>query len=279
MAAPSPERVSVIVRARDEAPSIGRALALLREQRTGEGKLELIVVDSGSRDRTVQIAREHGARVIAMPAHEFSFGGALNLGCAEASGDVLVALSAHAFAPDRDWLARLLAPFSDERVACASGESHGPDARPLEGQVVQDEALAARHPTWGYSNGAGAFRADLWRERPFRVDLPGCEDKEWARHWLARGRVAILCPSLLTDHNHAHDPLVASYVRARREWEGYAMFLELPPCDARRALRTWWTDRERYRSATRARLSPRRLARLAGQLRGRQRGARRRLAD
>lgn len=55
---------------------------------------ELIVVDSGSRDRTVQIARAQGARVIAIPRRPFSYGAALNLGAANARGTLLVALSA-----------------------------------------------------------------------------------------------------------------------------------------------------------------------------------------
>src|SRR5919108_616760 len=55
---------SVIVRARDEAASIGRTLSLLARQTLVP---EVIVVDSGSRDDTVAIARDHGARA-AQPA-------------------------------------------------------------------------------------------------------------------------------------------------------------------------------------------------------------------
>ena len=68
--------VSVIVRARDEDAAIGRCLELVRGQEGFERSLELIIVDSGSHDRTVEIAREHGARVLSVPPEKFSFGAA-----------------------------------------------------------------------------------------------------------------------------------------------------------------------------------------------------------
>ena len=146
------------------------------------------MVDSGSRDGTVEIARAAGAAVIEIPAESFTYGGSLNTGSAQARAPLIVALSAHAFPPDEHWLERLRRPFSDERVACACGYPKGPDGDPLTGRVVQDLDMARANPFWGYSNSSGAFRAELWRERPFREDMPGTEDKEWAWHWLQQGR-------------------------------------------------------------------------------------------
>ena len=42
---------SVVIRARDEEPAIGRTLALLARQAIEPPGAEVIVVDSGSRDR------------------------------------------------------------------------------------------------------------------------------------------------------------------------------------------------------------------------------------
>jgi rhamnosyltransferase len=261
--------ISVIIRARDEAASIGRCLELIGEQVTDRGGVEVILVDSGSRDETAEIARGHGARVITIPATEFTFGGALNLGAANARGELLVALSAHAFPLDRGWLSRLVQPFSDARVACACGERYGPDDAPLRTRIEQDIALARRRPQWGYSNGAGAFRAQLWRTRPFRADLPACEDKEWAWHWLQGGYVCVIDPLLVVDHDHARDPMRSVYRRARREAAGYAAFLELPPYEPRHLAREWWSEQGWHRSPLRARVSPRRAARLLGSYDGR----------
>jgi glycosyltransferase involved in cell wall biosynthesis len=269
-----PTKISVIVRARDEAAKLPRCLEYLRAQELGGAVLELILVDSGSSDDTVAIARRHGARVLEMPSASFTFGGALNLGAGEASGELLVALSADAFATDRDWLARLLEPFSDPRVACASGDWYGPEGDPLPARVLQDAALARRIPEWGYSNGAGAFRASLWRERPFRSDLSGCEDRDWALHWLEQGYLAVIDPALVIDHDHTHDSLASIYRRAHREAHGYATFLHQPPQRPSELARAWWSDLRFYDSPLRARLSHRRAARLLGAYTGRRRASR-----
>jgi rhamnosyltransferase len=262
------------VRARDEQERIGACLASLRAQRPDGDALELIVVDNGSRDGTAAIARGYGARVLALDRERFSFGGALNLGAAHARGELLVAISADAVARDRDWLARLQDCFTDPGVACASGERFGPDATPLDARVRQDRRLLSAHPRWGYSNGAGGFRAALWRLRPFREDLPGCEDREWAAHWVAQGFACVIDPGLSVDHDHTHAPLRAIYRRARREAEGFGGFLDEPPWSATELARAWWSDTRYYDSPLRARLSHRRAARLVGEWAGRRRAAR-----
>jgi colanic acid/amylovoran biosynthesis glycosyltransferase len=256
-------RASIIIRSKNEEAGIGRVLELLAEQ-TVAAETEIIVVDSGSNDGTVAIARAAGARVVEIAASTFTFGDSLNRGCAEASAPLAVALSAHAFPPDERWLERLIAVFDDERVACASGSDF---------ELVQDLALAQSNPFWGYSNAAGAFRLDLWRSRAFRPDMPGTEDKEWAWWWLRRGFLHVVNPGLLVDHDHSKDPIRDQYVRSRREWVGYGMYLELAPYRIRELLREWWTQQDSYRSIWRARLSHRRGARLLGECAGRTRRA------
>jgi len=266
--------MTVIVRARDEAARIGECLALVRRQRPAGRDVELVVVDNGSRDGTAAIARGFGARVVELERERFSFGRALNLGAEHASGALLVALSADARPRDPGWLARLADAFCDPRVACASGDRYGPDAQPLRAPVRQDLQLFCACPQFGYSNGAGAFRAQLWQERPFREDLPGCEDREWSLFWLRRGWICLVDPALAVCHDHTHDPLPAIYRRARREAEGMALFLSRPPLSGAQLLARWWSDTRYYDSRLRARLSHRRAARLLGDYVGRRRAAR-----
>jgi rhamnosyltransferase len=263
---------SIVIRTKDEGDSIGRLLEILQSQTIAD-RLELIVVDSGSTDTTVAIARERGVEPIEIPAASFTFGGALNTGCEVASAPLIVALSAHAFPHDDGWAERMVAAFADERVACACGDPLQPDGRPLADPVLQDAEHARRHPFWGYSNAAGGFRAELWRQRPWRADMPGTEDKEWAWKWLQEGWLVRIDPELLVDHDHSHDPWRSTYERSRREWVGYAMYLDLEPFPLRAALRRWWSDRDGHANAARARLSPWRAARIAGEWAGRRRGA------
>lgn len=260
-------RARVVIRVKDEAAALGRLLGLLACQSLAH---EVVVVDSGSRDGGAEVAEAAGARVLHIAASEFSFGGALNLGLEGCAAPVAIALSAHAFPPDDGWLARAAAWFDDASVACAFGETRDHAGAPLAGPVRQTAELARAHPEWGYSNGAGALRTALWRERPFRADLPGTEDREWALWALEHhGAVCVLDPALAVEHDHTRDGLRQSFRRARREARGYAMFLELEPYGARELAREWWSEQGWHRSPARARLDPRRWARLAGKWRGR----------
>lgn len=77
-----PRRVSVVIRALNEGKHIGRLLKGLEQQTV---KLdEVILVDSGSTDNTVAIAEAAGCTVVHIAKNEFSFGRALNKGCAAA---------------------------------------------------------------------------------------------------------------------------------------------------------------------------------------------------
>jgi glycosyltransferase involved in cell wall biosynthesis len=255
---------TIVIRTKDEEESLPRLLEILARQTVADS-LETIVVDSGSRDRTVAIARAAGSRVIEISPAEFTFGRALNIGTAAGAGPLTIALSAHAFPREDDWAERLLEVFADERVSCACGADADPSGRPFEGLLLQDIELARLHPTYGYSNGAGAYRTELWQRRPFREDMPGTEDKEWAWHWLSEGWLVAFAQHLTVDHSHARDPFPAVFDRARREWIGFGMYLDLPSYPIRTLIREWWSqDPQHDRSRMRARADPWRAARLLG---------------
>src|SRR5919201_3293095 len=112
---PSRMQVRIVIRAKDEAAKLGTTLTRLAQQTLAD-RAEVVVVDSGSRDGTVDIARAAGVRVIEIPAESFTYGGAINIGCEDAATPLAVALSAHAPPFDEHWLERVVEPFSDERV-------------------------------------------------------------------------------------------------------------------------------------------------------------------
>jgi rhamnosyltransferase len=254
---------TVLIRAKNEAAHIGEVLEIIGRQTIAD-RLETIVVDSGSRDKTVAIARAAGARVIEIPAKEFTYGRALNVGSAAARAPIVIALSAHAFPRDETWAERLLQKFERPHVACACGAVYDPDGLPLDHEIEQDSEMAARNHLLGYSNSAGAYRTELWRRRPFRDDMPFTEDKEWAWVWLREGWTVVLDPELEVDHDHDRDPLPATFQRTRRMWLGFKMFVEVPRYPLRDLVREWWASLDGYRNHARARLSPWRAMRLLG---------------
>jgi glycosyltransferase involved in cell wall biosynthesis len=83
--------LSFIVPAHDEAPLVGACLDAIRAA-AGERAHELIVVDDASTDATADIARTHGAQVLAV-AHRH-IAATRNAGARAAGGEVLVFVDA-----------------------------------------------------------------------------------------------------------------------------------------------------------------------------------------
>ena len=84
-------RLSVVIITYNEEANLGRTLASVAPLvRDGQG--EIIVVDSGSTDRTVEIARQHGAKVFIEPWRGFA--AQKNSAIEKASGDWILSLDA-----------------------------------------------------------------------------------------------------------------------------------------------------------------------------------------
>lgn len=271
-------RASVIVRCKDEEKLLERALVSLRRQTV---EPEIIVVDSGSRDRSVEIARRWCDQLIEIPAESFTHGRALNIGAAAATAPFHFALSAHCEAERDDWIARTLAHYERSDVAAASGFHALPDGSPLVGVFYQDAAHARAHPFWGFSNHASSWRASVWADHPFDEALAWAEDREWVQRVTEAGWVVAFDPELSVDMSHAWKSPRESFRRARLSVGAIGEFAELPEYGLRECVREWWSQfADDRHSRWLYRLDPRRIARLAGKyvgsrelVSGRQRGS------
>jgi rhamnosyltransferase len=262
---------TVIVRVKNEARSLQRALDSLHAQTV---PVEIVVVDSGSSDGSVEIARRAANRVIEIPASEFTFGHALNLGAAAASGEFVFALSAHCSAPQREWVERALSHYDDARVAATHGCLHLPDGTPLREVFLQDAAHARAHPYWGFSNHASSWRADVWRRLRFDEEIDACEDKEWAWRVLAEGRAIAVDPLLDVPKPHRRRAgMRALYGRSRREAGALAPRTGVREYAPGQALAKWWNvPVGDARSPVVRRMNPYRLAEIAGRWAGERSG-------
>ena len=106
---------SIVIRTYNEERYLEPLLEAIAKQ---EGlETEVIVVDSGSTDRTCAIASRHACHIVTIAKSEFSFGRSLNRGCAAAKGDYLVFISGHCVPVDEWWLQNLVVPLRVEGIA------------------------------------------------------------------------------------------------------------------------------------------------------------------
>lgn len=258
---------SVIVRCRDEVRTLERTLESLRRQTVNP---EIVVVDSGSRDGSVDIARRYADQLIEIAPETFSFGHALNVGARAASAPIHFALSAHCYAESEDWVERAVGHYARDDVAGVTGYHSLPDATPLAGPFYQDAEHARAHPFWGFSNHASSWRASVWADHPFNEGLGAAEDREWAFRVLDAGWVIVFDPLLHVDLSHVwRSGLRELFTRQRGSARAIASFADLPPYRLRDCIREWWRDMPDQRhSRLLYRLDYRRMTGLAGKYAG-----------
>jgi len=202
--------VGAVIRAKDKADTIREAIASVQSQTL---PVEVIVVDSGSRDGTPHIAREMGAHVLSIPAETFTSGSAINIGVAETTAEFALIISAHCSLPDSRWLERALLHFGDSRVAGVNGalirparvnRSLSAEQRLIVGAmndiVVQDRPFDGAFV--GFSNSCSLVRRSACDQFPFDETMTYAEDKDWANRVTQAGHRIVYDAAL--GHSQGH---------------------------------------------------------------------------
>ncbi len=182
-------RASIVVRALNEEKYLGPLFEALKQQ--SDRSFEIILVDSGSTDRSVAIAKEHGVRIVRIRPQDFTFGRSLNYGCRVARGEFLVLLSAHTLPMERDWLTKLLRPFENERVKVSYGKQRGGEQNKFSECCLMrswfPETDIEPQKDYFCNNANCAVRRVDWEDRPYDESLTGLEDLAWAKEAVRKG--------------------------------------------------------------------------------------------
>lgn len=210
--------VSVIVPVKDGARYLAELLDAVVAQADAASSLELLVIDSGSRDDSVAIARDHGARVLGIPAADFGHGRTRNLGVDSTTGEIVCFLTQDA-TPEPGWLAGLLEGFD---LGQDVGAVYGPHrARPGTSPMIARELAAffATHEGAGggpaiqreggtafLSNVNAAYRRDCLESIRF-PEIAYSEDQAFAAAMLAAGWAKAYVPAASVLHAHDYPPV------------------------------------------------------------------------
>lgn len=183
---------TIVIRAFNEEKHIGKLLKGIKHQTVK--KTQVILVDSGSDDGTVIIAEKFGAQIVRIEPQNFTFGRSLNHGIEAAEADLIVIASAHVYPVYPDWLATMLDPFKDERVALVYGKQRGAECAHFSEQQIfthwygEISIPSQTHPFCNNAN--SAIRKELWKKHAYDENLPGLEDLEWAQ-WAMENKLII----------------------------------------------------------------------------------------
>lgn len=219
---------SVALLTRNGGSLLERLLRAVRAQST-ERRIEIVAVDSGSTDGTLEVLARFGARVAHVEAHEFNFGLTRDKVFGMARGEYIVSLSQDAIPADAHWLDNLIAPLSDRAVGASCGRSI-PDPHREFPQFyweasghfyfTREMRKFARRYGRGLSNANAAYRRETWERLGFG-DQPIGEDFKFQTKLHAEGlRIQFPDAPVLHHHNYTCKQL---WRRCRNE--GYGLRL------------------------------------------------------
>jgi 2-desacetyl-2-hydroxyethyl bacteriochlorophyllide A dehydrogenase len=196
---------SIIIRTFNEQKHLPNLFKALAQQSYQD--FETIVVDSGSFDKTRDIAEEHADHVVRISSHDFTFGFSLNAGIRQAKGKFIVMTSAHTIPCDEHWLKNMIMPFSNDSTVMTYGKQLGmfsskfSEAEDLR-RTFGDEPKIEDPSHFAVNNANSAVRRELWEQYPFDEKLTGLEDIDWAKHWMNQNRQVQYVPEASLYHIH-----------------------------------------------------------------------------
>lgn len=200
---------------------------------------EVIVIDSGSRDKTLSIAKSYPIRLECIPNAEFNHGKTRNLGAELATGQFVAYLTQDATPASPDWLQHLVSAFEiSPSVAAVYGVHRprpdcnpiirremeeffsmmGPDGQPTVQTMKEDEQGWEFGTKAFYSDVNSCLRKAVWRQIPYRP-LDYAEDQAFGRDILRAGYWKVFEPRAAVIHSHSY-PLLGYFRRQFDEYRG-----------------------------------------------------------
>lgn len=205
-------RASIIIRSFNEGWALRETLPALEAQ--DFTKWELIVIDSGSTDGSVELIRKAGPKhLVQIRAEEYNPSRVLNLGMQLSESSFGIFLNADATPLDGNWLGPLVAALQNPKTAAVFGrqvprpDCHAVYAHDYERCFGRNRESAV----WEhfFSMVSSGIRKDIWAKRGFLEKMQYSEDDEYTRWCRAIGYDVVYVPESAVMHSHNYTPAQA----------------------------------------------------------------------
>ncbi|MCX6006174.1 MAG: glycosyltransferase [Chloroflexi bacterium] len=204
---------SIIILTKNGGANFPRLLERIYNQQF-DGAYEVIVIDSGSTDGTLEVARKYPARLHQISPDEFHHSRTRNLGAGMSQGKFVVYITQDALPLDNNWLQKLIDDFSTLQVAMVVGrqvpwENTKPPEKffyhynfPAFKIVVQSGSAGYYHDNVFISDVNSAYRKEILLKYQFAENMVMAEDKEIAARFIEAGLTINYEPAAAVYHSH-----------------------------------------------------------------------------
>lgn len=217
--------ISFVIRTKNEGKYLEKTCKRIREQNE-ELECEIVIVDSGSSDNTLNIAKKYADKTINISTRSFTWGYALNAGIASTRGDIVCLISGHCFIDGgTDSVKKVYNILRNSDYACLYGMQVGnvcvdkmeavelselfPDNKIDSTQVEQIP---------GVSNACCILKKEVWEKYKFNETAQSAEDGIWYRKITENGYKALYYPDFKVIHAH---PFNVEYMYKKWYWRIY----------------------------------------------------------
>lgn len=185
---------------------------------------EVICVDSGSSDGTLDIIRKYPCTLYEIPKEEFGHGRTRNYGASKGTGEFIVFITQDAMPASDTWLQNFLdAMHMDDKIAGGFGIHYPyPDCNLIDKIMLRnhfrnfgEQRSIFQIDDWeryktdeGYrsylsffSDNNSCLRRSVWEQIPYE-DVEFAEDQIWAKKVLEQGYKKVYVPDAPVYHSH-----------------------------------------------------------------------------
>ena len=218
--------VTIVIPTKNAGDILDKCLKSVFEQKT-QYEYEVICVDSGSSDNTLEIINKYPARLFQIAPEDFGHGKTRNYGASKGTGEYIVFITQDAVPASDEWLENFINAMKIDKDIVGGFGIHYPypDCNIIDKFDLQnffkgfgedntiyymedkeryEKEEGYRHLLAFFSDNNSCVKREIFEKYPYD-DVDFAEDQRWARKMIELGYKKVYCPFAPVYHSHNYD--------------------------------------------------------------------------